>query len=105
MCTINKSAHTKKSGNLFNNPRKLVTVVEDDQKAPFSIATTSRCRGGAATPFPGLLHFTLDSYLILLSVKQGGIKYHFFLVFGYDASEDRTPGLPDHWGNCAQTNE
>ena len=31
-----------------------------------------------ATPFPGLLHFTLDPYLIMLSVKQGGIKYHFF---------------------------
>ena len=29
------------------------------------------------TPFPGLLHFTLDTYLILLSVKQGGNKYHF----------------------------
>ena len=25
---------------------KLATVVEDDQKAPFSIATTPRCRGG-----------------------------------------------------------
>ena len=35
-------------------------------------------RGGeGATPFSGLLHFTLDMYLILLSVKQGGIKYHF----------------------------
>ena len=33
--------------------------------------------GEGATPFPGLLHFTLDTYLILLSVKQGGIKYHF----------------------------
>ena len=30
---------------------KLVTVVEGDQKAPFLIATTPRCRGGA-TPFP-----------------------------------------------------
>ena len=29
------------------------------------------------TPFPGLYHFTLDTYLIMLSVKQGGIKYHF----------------------------
>ena len=29
------------------------------------------------TPFPGLLYFTLDTYLILLSVKQGGIKYYF----------------------------
>ena len=25
---------------------KLVTVVEGDQKAPFSIATTPRCKGG-----------------------------------------------------------
>ena len=45
----------------------LATVVEGDQKAPFSIST----------PFPGLFQFTLDTYLILLSVKQGGIKYHF----------------------------
>ena len=54
----------------------MATIVEGDQKAPFSIATTLRCRGGATT-FPGLLHFTLDMYLILVSVKQGGIKYHF----------------------------
>ena len=33
--------------------------------------------GEGATPFSGLLHFTLDTYLILLSVKQGGIKYPF----------------------------
>ena len=33
--------------------------------------------GESDTPFPGLLHFTLDTYLILLRVKQGGIKYHF----------------------------
>ena len=26
---------------------------------------------------PGLLHFTLDLYLILLSAKQGGIKCYF----------------------------
>ena len=43
-----------------------------DHKAPFSIATTPRCRGGRYT-FPGLLHFILDTYLISLSVKQGGI--------------------------------
>ena len=46
---------------------------QGDQNGPFSIATTSK----RATPFPGLLHFTLDTYLILPSVKQGGIKYHF----------------------------
>ena len=36
---------------------------------------------GGATPFLGLTHFTLDPYFIMLSVKQGGIKYHFW-VFG-----------------------
>ena len=30
-----------------------------------------------ATPFSGFFHFTLESYLILLSVKQEGIKYQF----------------------------
>ena len=55
---------------------KLATVIKGDQMAPFSIATTPRCKGGCYS-FPGLLHFTLDTYLILLSVKQGGIKYHF----------------------------
>ena len=55
---------------------KLATIVVGDQKASFSVATMPKYRGGA-TPFPGLLHFTLDTYLILLSVKQGGNKYHF----------------------------
>ena len=53
---------------------KLATVVEGNQKTPFSIATTPK---EGTTPFPGLLHFTLDTYLISLSVKQGGIKNHF----------------------------
>ena len=53
----------------------LATLIEGDPKAPFSMGTTPRCKD--ATPFPGLLHFTLDWYLIMLSVKQGGIKYHF----------------------------
>ena len=49
-----------------------------NQKALFSLATTLWCRGGGTTPFRDLLHFTLDpSYLIMLSVKQGDIKYHF----------------------------
>ena len=45
-----------------------MTVVEGNQKAPFLIATTR---------FPALIHFTLDTYLISLCVKQGGIKYDF----------------------------
>ena len=45
--------------------------------------------GEGTTPFPGLLHFTLDIYLILLSVKQGGTKYH-FQSHWYDANWDWT---------------
>ena len=52
-------------------------VVKGDPKGPFSIASTPRCREGHYS-FPGLLHFILDNFLIMLSVKQGGIKYHFF---------------------------
>ena len=53
-----------------------MSLAEGHPNSPFLIATTPRFREGD-TPFPGLLHFTLDPYLILLSVKQGGIKYHF----------------------------
>ena len=69
---------------------KLATVVDGDQKVSFSRATTPRCRGGAT---PGLLHFILDPYLIMLRVKQGGIKYH-FSVFGLTRPEiePRSPG-------------
>ena len=51
--------------------------------------------GEGAPPFPGMLPFTLDMYLILLSVKQGGIKYHFlkFLVW---RELGLNPGIPDH---------
>ena len=45
---------------------KLATVVEGDQKAPFPIATKPRCWGGRYS----LLHFTLDTYLILLSYAR-----------------------------------
>ena len=65
---------------------KLATIVEGNPKAPFSIATTPRCRRGRYS-FPGLLYFTLDPYLIMLSVKQGGIKYH-FLSLWYDSTWD-----------------
>ena len=66
----------------------MATVVDGDQKAPFSIAATSRCKGGT-TPFHGFLHFTFDMYLILLSVKQGCIKYHIYSL-RYNATWDWT---------------
>ena len=67
---------------------KLATIVEGNPKAPFSIATTPRCRRGRYS-FPGFLYFTLDPYLLILSVKQGGIKYH-FLSFWSDSTWDWT---------------
>ena len=44
---------------------KLATLVE------------GRGVGEGTTPFSELVYFTFDTYLILLSVKQRGIKYHF----------------------------
>ena len=47
-----------------------------------------RCVGESASPFSWLLHFTLDTYLILLRVKQWGIKCYiitewFFLLINF----------------------
>ena len=61
---------------------KMATVVEGDPNASFSIATTPSCRE-SATPFPGLLNFTLT----LLSVKQDILRYH-FLSLSYDSTWD-----------------
>ena len=67
---------------------KLSSLLEGDPKAPFSIATTPRCKGGC-------YFFTLDPYIIMLSVKQGGIKYN-FLSLWYDSASD--------WTLVSQTN-
>ena len=62
------------------------------QRIPFHLLLHQGVREGA-TLFPGLLHFTLDPYLIILSVKQGHIKYHFW-VFGmtWSGIEPQSPG-------------
>ena len=62
---------------------KLATDVKGEPKPPFSIATTTKCWEGANT-YRGLLQFTLDLYFIILSVKHGGIKYHFLSVWNDD---------------------
>ena len=46
----------------------------------------------SATPFPRLFHFILDPYLIVLSAKQGSIKYH-SLSLWYDLTWDWTQSL------------
>ena len=63
---------------------KLATIVEGYLKAPFSIATKPRC-WGEDNSLPWIAPLTLDMYLIVLSIKKGGIKYH-FLSFGYDST-------------------
>ena len=66
----------------------MATIVESDSKSPFRYLLHQGV-GEGATPFPGLLHFTLDLYLIMLSVKQGGIKYY-GLSLSYDSTWDWT---------------
>ena len=54
---------------------KLTTLVEGDPKAPFSIATTLRCRGERnSIPWVAALY----PWSIPYNAEQGGIKYHFF---------------------------
>ena len=64
---------------------KLETIlVESDSKAPFSIATTPRCREGRYfIPWIAPLY----PYIIVLSAKQGSINYH-FLSLWYDSIGD-----------------
>ena len=73
----------------------MATEVENNPKTPFSIATTPKCRGGCYS-FPWLAPLTLDTYLIMLRVKQGGIKYHFFESLVW-LDPGLKPGLPNHW--------
>ena len=61
---------------------KLATIVKGDPKAPFSIATTLRCRGGRYS-IPWISPLYPDPYHIILSVKQGDIMNH-FLSLWYD---------------------
>ncbi len=59
---------------------KLINDISSIKKVKQATIVDSLLHQGVekgATPFRGLLHFTLDPYLIMLNVKQGGIKYHF----------------------------
>ena len=65
---------------------KLATLVESDPQVPFSIATKSSGRGGRYFS-PWIASLIIDPYLIMLSIKQGVIKYH-FLGLWYDSTWD-----------------
>ena len=85
----------------------MATVVEGDQKAPFSIAT-NRGAGEGATSFHGLLCFTLDTYLICWVLSKE-VSSNIFKAFGMRLN----PGLPnllrtlyplDQWSGEISTN-
>ena len=65
----------------------MATVDEGDQKAPFSIATTPKCRRGRYS-FPWIAAL-YPWYVPYISVKQGGIKVP-FLSLWYDLIWDWT---------------
>ena len=75
-----------------NSPYKLATVVEGNQKAPFSIATTLRCRRRCYS-FPELLHFTLICTLYCW-VFSKEVSSTIFKVFGmtWPGTEPKSPG-------------
>ena len=63
----------------------LVSIVDGDPKA-----LLHQGLGEDVTPFPGLLHFTLDPHLIVVREKQEGIKSN-FLSFWYELTWGWTP--------------
>ena len=67
---------------------KLADRSRGDLKAPFSIATPPRRRGGCNS-FPWIAPLTLYPHIIMLSFKQGIIKY-LFLCLLYDSTWDWT---------------
>ena len=73
--------------NFPNKKVKLATLVEDLPNAPFSLATTLRCREGLySIPRIASLYPRSSPY----SAKQGGIKYHFLSLWN-DSTRDWTP--------------
>ena len=62
--------------NLYMYIISCLTVVEGDPKAPFLISTILSCRRGHYS-FRWIAPPIFVPFLIMLSVKQGSIKYHF----------------------------
>ena len=76
-------------------PVILATVVKSDQKAPFSLATTPRCRGGCysflwiAPLYPWYVPFIAECY-----ARRYKVPFFKSLV---GKNLGLNPGLPDHW--------
>ena len=72
--------------NHFKQVKTSYLTKESNLKTPFSLTATPRCMGRHYS-FPWIAPLTLKPYLIMLRVKQGGIKYH-FLSLWYDLAWD-----------------
>ena len=73
----------------------MATVVEGDQKAPFSIATTPRCRGGCYS-FPGIT--PIYPWYVPYIVEGWAMRYQVPLLKSLVWRDLRlNPSLPDHW--------
>ena len=88
----------QKALSYYHNPPLrllLTTVVEGDQKASFSIATTPRCRGGRysfhwiATLYPWYVPFIAEC-----KARRYQVPFLKSLVW---RDLGLNPGLPDHW--------
>ena len=71
-----------------------LTVVKGDPNTPFSIATTLKWKGGCYS-FLWIAPLNLDPYLIMLNVKQRGIKDYFESLVWLDLGLNLS--LPDNW--------
>ena len=74
---------------------KLATVVEGDQKTPFSIATTPRCRRGHNSfPWIGPLYPWYVPFITECLTRRYQVQFLNSLVW---RNLGINPGLPDHW--------
>ena len=72
-----------------------MTVVEGDQKAPFSIATTPRCKGGRNSfPWIAPLYPWYIPYIAECKARRYLVPFLKSLIW---LDLGLNPGLPDHW--------
>ena len=103
-----RSWNKRTSGDHPKKKIKLATVVKGNQKTPFSIATTPRCRGGHYSfPWVAPLYPSYVPYNAECSARRYQVQFLKSLVW---RNLGLNPGLPDHWwtlyslGQCIFTN-
>ena len=64
----------------------LVTVVEGTRSSLFSIPTIRKWKDGAS-PYPGLIHFTLDSTLLCWVLSKEVSRHHIFFLKSQPGNE------------------